>query len=374
MLTVMQVLPELNYGGVERGAVDIANYLVNHGHRAIIVSSGGVTASRLNKNVIVVNYKYLKSKNPFWIIKNIFFLRKQIEKYLPNIVHARSRAPAWSAYFAAKKCKVTFVTTFHGFYSYHNALKRKYNSVMLKGVAIIAVSKAIEEHLINVYGVAPEKIVTINRSLDEKIFSRTNLSAERTIQMEQSLQLPTDKLRILLPSRLSSKKGHLYLLQALSLLKRDDYICVMLDSNKRTGIRRKVLSFVKKTPVLHNKVRLLDYQSDFATLYHICDLIVCPAIFPEAFGRTIIEACAMEKLVIATDIGGPQYTIINNKTGFLVSSDNPAQLAEVINKALDMGPEEAKKITLAAREFVIKNFSLETMCQETLNLYKKLVP
>ncbi len=367
---ILQVLPALVSGGVERGTIDIAKTIKEAGYESLVVSSGGPMVGQLAIAGIKHINLPLKSKNPLVILLNSWRLKRIIKKYSVDIVHARSRAPAWSAYLATRKNpKCHFITTWHGVYSFKSKMKNCYNKVMAKGEKVIAVSDFIKEHIVDNYEVNPDKIKVIHRGVDLKKFTKEKVNTERLSLVAGYLFMDHDRPVILLPARITQWKGHLFLLDALALIKDLPFFCLFVGkadahNNYNKKIREKIAELE-----LEKQVLISDQLSDMPALYSLSDIVVSASIRPEAFGRVVTEAQAMERLVVATKHGGACETVIDKKTGFLVEPDNIEEMAKVLRKMLEIAPEERAKIVAAARENIVKNFSLEKMQKETLEVY-----
>ena len=376
---IMQILPSLESGGVERGTIDIAKALKKADFEPIVVSKGGVLVYQLREAGIAHITLPVHSKNPLTIFKNIKKLIQVIEENKVDIVHVRSRAPMWSAYYACKKTSAKLVATVHGTYSLNFLkwkifpLKRIYNSIMLKADYIIVVSAFIKDYLAQNY---PEfnadKITVIQRGADLNYFNSAKVSINRVIDLSTKWQLPEDRKIILMPARFTAWKGHEFLIEALSKVK-NDFFCAMLGSaHGHTKFRKKLeQKIIAKN--LAGKMKIFGLCKDMPAAYAISHFVVCPSVRPEAFGRISIEAQPSSKIIIATNIGGSLDTIIDKKTGFLVDVNDVEKFAELIDRVLEMSKAEADKIGIAARKNVEKNFSNEKMCNETLSLYKKIL-
>jgi glycosyltransferase involved in cell wall biosynthesis len=371
---VLQVLPELNQGGVERGTIDIANALVDAGYSTFVCSFGGKLVSELEK----LNVTHIKlpvhSKNPITIIKNIFKLKDIIKQNEINIVHARSRAPAWSSYFACWLTGCNFVTTFHGAYGAEHSLKRFYNSVMLRGKRVIAISNFILKHIETRYRCNTDRISVIHRGVDLKYFDPELVDKKRVNDVKKILNVPLNGKIILMPARVTRLKGHLYMLEALKYLKDQDFTFLIVGTTTdkhyeyKKEIERTIIAYGLK-----DKVSIHSAITDVPALYSLCDIVVCPTITAEAFGRTITEAQAMEKLIVATRIGAPVEIIEDGKTGFLVSPQDPSDMTDLLKKLFKLDAKTQDKIIKSAKLKVQKEFSLHKMCSETLNIYKEVL-
>jgi glycosyltransferase involved in cell wall biosynthesis len=369
----MQVLPALNSGGVERGAIDIANFVVKNGYKSIIVSAGGRLEVFLKKDVLRIKMD-VNSKNPFVIFRNVKKIRALILEHQVDILHARSRAPAWSCLGAVKGTGCKYLATFHGTYSITSFLKKEYNKIMLKGSKVIAVSNHIKQHIKDCYKgvIADEKIEVIHRGVDVELFNQEKIYKEVKIGLIKKWQIPDDKKIIMLPGRITFWKGHEFLIDALSLLKRDDYLCLFVgDFAAKTNYKRRLEDKIAKCN-LQGKVKFVGTCNNMPVAYSICDVIVSASIEPEAFGRIAIEAQSMCKIIVATGIGGSKETVIDKKTGFLVDLGDVKKMSSRINYVLNLDEDTRNKIGTSARKNVIKNFSNDLMCKKTLAVYQDL--
>jgi len=295
-----------------------------------------------------------------------------------QLIHSRSRSPAWSSYYAAKENNIPLVTTFHGMYSTSFIpFKKYYNSIMTRGDIVIAVSDYVKNHIINEYDLDPSKIRLIYRGVNTKKFDKSNLT-EKDLEETCAKYFIKEQVKnglkvILFPARFSRWKGHMLLLKALKEVKQD-FICLMTgDMSNKIEYVKQIQNYID-TNNLRHKVRLFGPEYDICRLYGIANLVISASTRPEAFGRTIIEAQSMQKLVIAPDIGGTKETIENDVTGFHFESGDYLSLAKKISYALSIvGTEEDGKITSAARESVLKNFSLKVMQEKTFEVYKDLI-
>ena len=347
--TILQILPALEQGGVERGTVEIDNALVEAGWNSLVVSSGGKLEAQLKGKHLSLG---LKTKNPLKILFNAHLLRFIIKGNKVDIVHARSRAPAWSAYLAVKGTRAKFITTFHGSYNLGGALKRWYNSVMVKGEKIIAVSEYIKDHIIKDYKVPAQKIVTIHRGADLAKFDPAVKPKE--------LNLPKDKKIVMLPGRITRWKGQHIFIEAVRWL---DVTGVIIGDIGNDKYKRELEQSAAENIVY------LSGTIDLPAVLANADIIVSASTKPEAFGRVIIEAQAMGKPVIATNIGAAPEIIVEGKTGILVPPADVLALRTAIEQLLASNYSELRENCIAnAREF-----SSEKMCRHTLNFYKSLL-
>lgn len=371
---VLQVLPEMNHGGVEMGTVEIASGLQAVGIKNFVASSGGRMVYDLQKLKVKHFFLPLKTKNPFKMWSNAKKLAKIIKDNHINIVHARSRAPAWSAYWAAKKTGAVFLTTFHGTYGLGPfGIKKLYNKVMTYGKLVIAISSHIKNHMLKEYGVDEGKIRLIHRCVNINNFSPDKVSQERIIKALKDNHIPEDKPIISLIGRVTRWKGQHLLLEALSKVKSKDFYCLIIGSDQgRVHYTNELKDLVKKYN-LGGKVEFIEHSFDIPALLMISDVVLSTAIKPEAFGRAAIEGQAMGKIVLASNIGGSLDNTIDGVTGKLFESNSAQSLADAIDWALNLSPEERSKISQAAIKNVKDNFTKEIMCNKTIAVYQELL-
>ncbi len=369
--TILQVLPALETGGVERGAVQIAGAIVRAGWRSLVASAGGTMVRELDRMGAQHIQLPLDTKNPLAIRANIERLARIIRTERVDLVHARSRAPAWSAWSAAQREHVPFVTTFHGTYSAGNAFKRLYNSVMAKGEPVIAASEFIARHIVETYKVPPERLRLIPRGIDFEKFSPDRVQPFRMLQLVKDWRLPDDVRVILLPGRLTRWKGQTVLIEALTHVQRRDIVCVLAGSDQgRTPYHQELERLVAGQGLL-GRVRIVGDCQDMPAAYMLADVVVSASIDPEAFGRVSVEAQAMGRPVIATDHGGSRETIIPDVTGWLVPPGDPQALATALTDALDLTVDARLRLAEVATEHARANFDQQTMCESTLAVYEE---
>ena len=321
-LTIMQIVPSMNSGGIERGTIEISEAIVNAGHKSIILTKGGILESRLTKTGGKIIKLDVASKNPLRIIQNIKIIKKIIIDEKIDIVHARSRVPAWSAFYACKSTKAKFLTTFHGVYSGKSKLKKKYNSIMTKGDFVISISDFISNHMIEKYQINKKKIKKIYRGVDLNLFKTENVNIDQVSKYISNWNIPEDKKIILLPGRISRWKGQEVLINALSKIKNENFFCIILGDREKSVKFTQYLEELIEKKGLANKVVIQNNILDIINLYHIADIVISASTRPEAFGRIPVEAGVMGKIVVATNHGGACETIIDGKTGFVVEPNN----------------------------------------------------
>ncbi|MDC3057290.1 glycosyltransferase family 4 protein [Alphaproteobacteria bacterium] len=371
-ISLLQVLPHLNSGGMVSGAIEVSNFLKKKGGNSIIVSSGGFREKEVLRNGGIFIDLPVDTKNPFSIYKNKKRLIKLIKKYNVNIIHARSRAPAWSAYWASKVSEIPFITTFHGTYGTENLFKKKYNSVMVKGDYVIAISKFIKMHIKKEYNKV-DNVFVIPRGINENIFSPEKVSAERIISAAKKMKTDEFQKTILMPGRLTSWKGHEIAIRSLSLIKEHNIKLVILgDLQKRFKYKRYLENLVFHLG-LNNKVLFLDETRDLPSFMMLADLVISCSTKPEAFGRTILEAQAMGRPVLAFNHGGSVELINENKNGILSPALDIDIFAENILKSLSLSMKDRKKISKESVEKVNSKYLTSMMCKKTISLYKSLI-
>lgn len=371
---VLQVLPALVTGGVERGTVDMAVALAEAGWTALVASEGGPMVRELTRAGAQHITLPLASKNPLTIRSNALKLADLIATHQVDIVHARSRAPAWSAWIAAQATGAHYVTTFHGTYNLGwFGLKQKYNAVMTRGERVIAISDFIAEHARRIYGLDADRVRVVHRGIDMARFDPARVSPERIIQLAQKWRLPDGYQVIMLPGRLTRWKGQAVLIEALALLGRHDVRCLLVGSDQgRTGYREELVELVKRRD-LTDVVHLVDECSDMPAAYMLTDVVVSASTDPEAFGRIAVEGQAMGRPVIATAHGATDETVLPGRTGWLTAPGDAAALAQALDRFLALSAEERDLMAHDAMDFVRSRFSKESMCASTLDVYREVL-
>lgn len=384
---IMQILPALNSGGVERGVIDISKAVAEAGFESIVVSNGGSMIQKFNNSKVKHIQLPLHRKNPLAIYLNSKRLEKIIKDYQVDLIHIRSRSPAWSAYFAYKKIiqnqKCQIISTFHGYYSLNlfgkkiSKWKSKYNSIMVKPKFIIAVSGFIKNYIYQNYSVVEDlsgkKIEVIHRGADLNYFCNSKVPQSRIVQLVEQWDLPDDKQIIMLPGRITGWKGHEFLISALAKVKNQNFFCIMVGSTKGHEKFAKKLEQKIKENNLQGKIKIVSETKDMPAAYLVSDVVISSSIRPEAFGRIAIEAGAMGRVIIATNIGGSLETVIDGETGFLVEVNNASKLAEIIDKVLTMEKAEKDIICQNAVRHITDNFSNQKMLSKTIEFYKQIL-
>jgi glycosyltransferase involved in cell wall biosynthesis len=370
---VLQLLPRLVSGGVERGTVDVAAALAAAGWRSFVASAGGPMAAEIARAGATHIELPLASKNPIVMRRNVGRLVALIERLGIDIVHARSRAPAWSGWAAARRSRARFITTFHNVYGGETRLKLWYNSVMAKGERVIAISEFVGEHARRVYAVPPDKLHVIPRGVDLARFDPARVAPDRLVDLAAAWRLDDGRKVILLPGRITRWKGQLDLVDAVARLGRSDVDVVLVGSaDGREGFRREVERRIGEAG-LAGTVRILDACADMPAAYMLADLVVSASNEPEGFGRVAVEAQAMGRPVIATDHGGSRETVLPGETGWLVPPAHAGRLAAAIAEALSLGAAERVALGERAMAHVRRSFTKEAMCERTLAVYQEVL-
>jgi glycosyltransferase involved in cell wall biosynthesis len=373
---ILQIVPALDTGGAERTTIDIARALKETGWTALVATRGGRLAAELNEAGGELIRMRVDSKNPRAIWANAAELARLIRERNISLIHARSRAPAWSALFAARRCHIPFVTTYHGIYRAKGPLKRWYNSVMAKGDVVIANSQWTANHVRATY--APKRLVTIPRGIDLAHFDPAKVDADRVAALRARWHVQENERLVLLPGRLSRWKGQLVLLGAVGLLQKNDRlpdgvrVVIGGDAQKRDLYREELKEAVTRHE-LHGVASIEEHIEDMPAAYCAADIVVSASTDPEAFGRVPPEAGAMGKPVIATDHGGARETVLNGETGLLVAPGNVSALADALADLLARPKEELSAMGAKGRAHIVQNFSLDRMCAETLAVYRELL-
>lgn len=371
--TILQVLPALVTGGVERGAVDIAKAIVGAGGRALVASVGGPMTYELMRNGAQHFEMPLDSKNPFVMRANINRLATLIREQSVDVVHARSRAPAWSAWYAAEQAGTHFITTFHGTYGHKNAVKRRYNSIMTRGKRVIAISQFIAGHIHQVYGVPTNRIRVIPRGVDIARFDPDIVAAERVVGQAEKWRLPDGHPVVMLPGRLTRWKGQAVFIDAVGRLAHKDVQCLIVgDDQGRTNYRRELESEIDSHG-LGGRIHVIEHCDDMPAAYKLTDVVVSASTEPEAFGRVVAEAQSLGRPVIATDHGGARETVVPGETGWLVPPNDPQALADTISEVLNQSLEDRAALAERSIAHIRTNFSNDVMCASTLDVYDELL-
>ena len=378
MLTVLQIIPALGTGGAEQAVLDIASGLLERGDRALVVSSGGRRVKELETIGAMHILRDVKTKNPIKIIHNAFWLAELIRKEKIDIVHARSRAPAWSAYLACRMTGAHYVTTFHAAYKFKSDVKKAYNAVMAKGERVIAISPFIADHIYACYDVLADRLRIVNRGIDLSGFHVGNILPERIDAARAFMGAEPSRDVILLPGRLSPIKGQGILIRAIGLLAKRrkgtmPQLLIVGDDQGREAYSAALLDLTHQQGVAEH-VRFTGAWADMPAAYALATLVAVPSQVPEGFGRVPVEAMAMGVPVIASKLGAMQDTVLHGQTGWLVPHDNVELWAALIDEALSLPPEARASMRQAARDHVVQNYTQNNMIAQTLAVYDELSP
>ncbi|MDA8688069.1 glycosyltransferase family 4 protein [Candidatus Pelagibacter bacterium] len=379
-INVLQVIPKLGYGGAETGCYDIAHYLAEKECGSYIATASGELLKFVNKEKVKIFRLPVHSKNPIIIIFNAIMLSLFIIFFKINIVHARSRAPAWACFFACFITNRMFVTTFHGTYNFKSKLKKFYNSIMLRAKLTIAGSNFIFNHINENYSEylnKKKKLRVIFRGINIDYYNQKNISILKQEKLKQEWGLSSNKFTILMPGRLTYWKGQEKFIESLNILVEDynytNFQAIILGpSQGRKVYAKKLLNLVARYN-LNTKVKFINHYKEMPLAYSLSDVVVSASIEPEAFGRVAVEAQSMGKPIIASNIGGSKETILNKKSGFIYKYDDPRELAKSLNTVIQLNQEELKAIGNEGRKNITKKFDVEIMCETNLNEYKKLI-
>ncbi len=375
---VLQIVPALDSGGAERTTIDIARALVDEGWRALVLSEGGRLEGELERTGAELIRMPIASKNPLTIFKNAAKFAKLIAERNISLVHARSRAPAWSAALAAQKANIPFVTTYHGVYRAKGPLKRFYNSVMARGDAVIANSEFTAAHIRQIYPELTKQLVVIPRGIDLADFDPDAVSPQRVAKLRAAWQVGPKERVLLLPSQITRRKAQALMISALALLKEcgrlppDVHVVMAGDSNGHAVYVEELIHAIASNGL--DRVAIISgHVSDMPAAYLAADIVVAPSNEPEAFGRVPVEAAFMGRAVIATDHGGARETVLNGRSGLLIAPHDAPALADAISDLLSRTPERLAEMAKRGRAHVAARYTVEKMCASTLGVYRKLL-
>ena len=380
-IKVLQVIPKLDYGGAETGCYDLAHFLPEQGCKSFIVTSGGVLLKFIKKEKVKVFKLPVQSKNPILILFNAIMISLIILIYNINIVHARSRAPAWSCLIATKITTRKFVTTFHGTYNFNNRFKKFYNSVMVRSHLIIAGSNFIFSHINENYGDffsnRKRKLLVIFRGINTNYFNPQKISSLKIEKFSKKNSIDGKKFIILLPGRLTFWKGQKIFIEALKLLSEQNinqsFEGIILGGDQGRSVYKKQLIALVEQYRLKKIIKFIDHCDDMPVAYKIANLVCSCSSEPEAFGRVSVEAQSMRIPIVASNIGGSTETIVEGKTGFLFKSGDPNALTNAIITVMQKDYNSLKSIGFEGRKNILKKFDVDKMCHTTFTEYKKLI-
>ena len=377
-IKVLQVIPKLGYGGAETGCYDLAHFLPEQKCKSYIVTSGGELLKFVDKKKVKIFRLPVHSKNPILILFNAILISLIAIFYNINIIHARSRAPAWSCLIASKLTFKKFVTTFHGTYNFQNKLKKFYNSVMVRSDLVIAGSNFIFSHIHTNYKEffqdRKRKLLVVFRGINTNYFNNKKVLPIKVDQFSKQHNIDRNKFIILLPGRLTSWKGQKVFIEALSILKKnsENFQGIILGSDQGRNVYKKQLIGLVQQHRLNNVIKFIEKCEEMPVAYSIANIVCSCSSEPEAFGRVSVESQSMEIPIVASNIGGSNETIIDNKTGFLFENKNVEKLADKIVHVLNLDRQTLESMGIEARKHVLKKFEIEKMCFSTYTEYKKL--
>tara|TARA_Y100001970_G_scaffold215877_1_gene264236 strand:+ start:502 stop:1665 length:1164 start_codon:yes stop_codon:yes gene_type:complete len=378
---VLQVIPSLGYGGAETGCYDLAHFLPEKGCQSFIATSGGALLKYIDKKKVKVFKLPVQSKNPILMFLNAIIISFIILIYNINIVHARSRAPAWSCLLATKITFRKFVTTFHGTFNFSNNLKKFYNSIMVRSNLVIGGSNFIFSHINDNYGNffqnKKRKLLVIFRGINTNYFNHQKLLPIKLDKFSKLHNIDRNKFIVLLPGRLTPWKGQKIFIEAIKKLhEKNDNIsleAIILGSDQGRKVYKKQLVDLVQQFRLNKIIKFIDHCEEMPIAYGISNLVCSCSYEPEAFGRVSVEAQSMQLPIIASDIGGSKETIIDGKTGYLFKNKDPIALADKIAEVMEKDFNTLKSIGFEGRKNVLKRFDVDKMCQTTFTEYNKLI-
>ena len=380
-IKVLQVIPRLGYGGAETGCYDLAHFLPEKEVKSFIATSGGELLKFIDKKKVKVFRLPVQSKNPIIIFLNAIIIFFIILFYNIDIVHARSRAPAWSCFFATKFTFRKFVTTFHGTYNFRSKIKKFYNSIMVRSDLVIAGSNFIFSHINENYGnffsKNKRKLLVIFRGINTNYFNPQKILPIKLDKFAKQNNIDRNKFIILIPGRLTYWKGQKIFIEAIKLVSEKNEISsfetIILGSDQGRNVYKKQLLVLVQQYRLTKIIKFIDHCEEMPVAYGIANLVCSCSYEPESFGRVSVEAQSMQIPIIASDIGGSTETIIKDKTGYLFPNKDPIALANSIVAAMQKDYNSLKSIGIEGRKNVLKKFDVDKMCQSTFTEYKKLI-
>jgi glycosyltransferase involved in cell wall biosynthesis len=380
-IKVLQVIPKLGYGGAETGCYDLAHFLYEQKVESFIITSGGELIEYIDKKKVKVFRLPVQSKNPLLILFNVIAISFLILIYNITIVHARSRAPAWSCWLASKLTFRKFVTTFHGTYNFKNSIKKFYNSIMVRSDLVIAGSNFIFTHISDNYGKFflnnKRKLLVIFRGINTNFYNPQKIIPIKLDKFSKVHNINRNKFIILLPGRLTSWKGQKIFIEAIKLLSEKNDIppfeAIILGSDQGRNVYKKQLIDLVQQHRLNKIIKFINHCKEMPVAYAIANLVCSCSYEPEAFGRVSVEAQSMQVPIVASNIGGSKETIIQEKTGYLFNNKDSASLASLMQDIMQKDYNSIKSIGIEGRKNVLKKFDVDKMCQTTFTEYKKLI-
>ncbi|GCE90507.1 glycosyltransferase family 4 protein [Komagataeibacter diospyri] len=373
---ILQALPALESGGIEHGTLEMARAIVQGGGTAIVASAGGRLVPRLKYIGAIPVEMDLKAKNPLSIMRNAARLRHVIREFGVNLVHARSRAPAWAASLACRRLKIPLVTTWHGVHAANLPGKRRYNSVLASGNRVIAISRYIENRLREEYRVGDDRLRLIPRGADMLRFDPQGVRGNRVQNLINLWNIPDGATVIMLPARVTPWKGHALLIEALARMNETagfngDWVCIFVgEANEKLG--RELVTLAQRRGIATH-LRFAGHCADMPAAMMLADMVVVPSLRPEPFGRVVVEAQAMGRPVIVAGHGAALETVDDGVTGFVFPPDDVQALAACMRHIATMTQEERTRLAWHARENVRDHYSTQAMQYATLSVYDELL-
>ncbi len=382
-LTIAQIIPSMGAGGAEQAVIDVGKGLKDVGANPIVFTAGGHRCEELNDFGIEVSSLPVNTKSFIKMRRNASLIGEMIDKQNICLLHARSRAPAWSGYWASKKRNLPFMCTYHGIYSEKNILKNYYNSVMVRGDAVIANSHYTHDLIQERYGALPKNIYTIPRGIDLESFSENSINSQKISDMRKKWHIDNDTPIILLPGRLTSWKGHEVALKAFAALPeviKNQYALVFLGDAQGRDQYVQQLQDLAQSLGIAARLRMPGHEVDVPTALATSDIVINCSIRAEAFGRVAVEAQAMGKPVIVSALGPVKETVLTppvvdeeGRSGWHVEPNNPVDLSSALMRAINMPDEDKERLAKRARLHASENFSTQKMVQSTLSIYANLL-
>ncbi len=371
--TIVQILPALNHGGVERGTVEMAEAILNAGGRAVVISSGGLLESKLARLGAEHINLPVHSKNIFKMLANRRNLQTVLASIRPDVVHIRSRAPAWSALKVSQRLNIPVVTTIHGRFRASSIFKKIYNGIMVKSDHVIAISNYVENLVKQQFPHAAEKISVIHRGVDIDLFNPQAISPHRVISMSEELVIPDGVPVVMLPARPTSWKGMSVLIEAMGKLKDKSFLLLLVGAGDGSqDFQNDLIKKIEKAGIM-DKAKLARSITDMPAGLMLADVVAMPSTTPEPFGRVAVEAAAMGCPVVAFNHGGAVESVVHGVTGWLAEPVDTQSLADAIDAALSLGKKARQKLAIDSRNYVEQRFTSELMCKSTIETYLKLM-
>ena len=380
-IKILQVIPKLGHGGAETGCYDLAHFLPEKGYKSFIATSGGELLKYIDKKKVKVFKLPVHSKNPILILFNGIIISLILLFYNINIIHVRSRAPAWSCFFAAKVTFRKIVSTFHGTYNFNSKIKKFYNSIMVRSDLVIAGYNFIFSHINENYGdfflKKKRKLLVIFRGINTHYFHPQKVLPIKLDKFSKQHNIDRNKFIILLPGRLTAWKGQKIFIEAIKILHEKSDIppfeAIILGSDQGRTVYKKQLVGLVQQHRLGKVIKFIEHCEEMPVAYGIANLVCSCSIEPEAFGRVSVEAQSMEVPIVASNIGGSRETIVENETGYLYKNNDPLDLVNVITTVMKKNYNLLKTVGIKGRKNVLKKFDVDKMCQSTFTEYNKLI-